>query len=207
MRLYPRIGAAIAGLFALVLGATAAVGQSNVDVEQALSERAIGAEDAPVTIVEYFSLTCSHCAEFHESTYPALKEKYIDTGKVRFVFRDFPLDRVALPAAVMARCVDPKRYPGVISVLLESQAQWAGAQNPLEPLSQIGRLAGLSEDQFDACIASEAVINGVLTSRQEASRAGVNSTPSFLVNGKLYPGGRSIEEFSEIIDPLAEEAK
>lgn len=206
MRLYPLFGATIAGLFALVLGATAGFAQTTVDVEQALAERAVGAEDAPVTIIEYFSLTCPHCAEFHTETFPALKEKYIDTGKVRFVFRDFPLDRVALPAAVMARCVDPKRYTGVISVLFESQVQWAGAQNPLEPLSQIGRLAGLSEDQFHDCIASEAMINGVLTSRQEASRAGVSSTPSFLVNGKLYPGGRSIEEFSEIIDPLLEEA-
>jgi len=202
VHLYRRIGAAVAGLMAIVLFAGTAPAQPAVDTATALSERAIGSPDAPVTVTEYFSLTCPHCASFHNETFPALKEKYIDTGKVRFVYRDFPLDRVALPAAMMARCVDEKRYPGVIAVLFKTQNSWATARDPIGELGKIAALAGLGKEAFESCLQSEELANGVLTSRQEGSAAGVNSTPAFMVNGKIYAGVHSIEEFSEVLDPL-----
>lgn len=202
MRLYTRIVAPLAGALALLFAAGGAMAETEIDVEKALAERSIGAEDAPVTIVEHFSLTCPHCASFHDETFPALKEKYVDTGKVKFVFSDFPLDREAFRAAILARCAEPERYPGLVDVLLESQRSWASAPDPGQALMRIGQLAGVSPERFEACLASDPLITGMLERRKAASEAGVNSTPSFFVNGRLYPGGRSIEEFSAIIDPL-----
>ncbi len=202
MHLYRRIGAAFVGLMAIVFFAGTAPAQQAVDPAVALGERAIGSPDAPVTVTEYFSLTCPHCASFHNETFAALKEKYIDTGKVRFVYRDFPLDRVALPAAMMARCVDEKRYPGVISVLFKTQSNWATARDPIGELGKIAALAGLGKEAFESCLQSDELADGVLKSRQEGTAAGVNSTPTFLVNGKIYSGVHSIEEFSNVLDPL-----
>lgn len=179
-----------------------ALAEQTVDTAAALSERAIGSADAPVTVFEYFSLTCPHCASFHNETYDAFKEKYVDTGKVRFVFRDFPLDRVALPAAMMARCVDEKRYPGVIKVLFKTQNNWAVSSDPIGELGKIAALAGLGGEAFESCVQSEELANGLLEMRQAGSAAGVNSTPSFVIDGKVYAGALSIEEFSEILDPM-----
>ena len=162
----------------------------------------IGPKDAKVVIVEYASLTCPHCANFHTKEMPPIKKEFVETGKVRFVYRDFPLDRVALPAAMMARCVDEKRYPGVISVLFKTQNSWATARDPIGELGKIAALAGLGKEAFESCLQSEELANGVLTSRQEGTAAGVNSTPTFMVNGKIYAGAHSIEDFTEILDPM-----
>lgn len=202
MHLYRRIGAALVGLTAFVLLAGSAPAQDNLDTAAMLSERVIGNPDAPVTVIEYFSLTCGHCADFHNNTYDAVKEKYIDTGKVKFVYRDFPLDGVALRASMMARCVDERRYPGVIQILFKTQNNWARAADPVAEIKKIGQLAGLGDEAFQSCMQSEALANGILTVRQNASAAGVQSTPTFQIEGQLYPGSRSIEEFSEILDPL-----
>ena len=202
MHLYRRIGAALAGVTAFVMIAGSAPAQNTGDTAAMLSERVIGSADAPVTIIEYFSLTCSHCAGFHNDTYAGLKAKYVDTGKVKFVYRDFPLDGVGLRAAMMARCVDEQRYVGVIQVLFRTQNNWARAADPVAEIKKIGQLAGLGDDAFQSCLQSEALANGILAKRQEASAAGVRSTPTFEIEGGIYPGSRSLEEFSEILDPL-----
>lgn len=202
MHLYRRIGAALVGLMTFVLVAGSAPAQDSGDTAAMLEPRTIGSADAPVTIVEYFSLTCPHCAAFHNGAYADLKEKYVDTGKVKFVYRDFPLDGVGLRAAMMARCVDEKRYPGVIQVLFKTQDNWARATDPVAELQKIGALAGLGAEAFESCVQSDALANGILAQRQEASAAGVRSTPTFEINGRMYPGSRSIEEFDEILEPL-----
>lgn len=187
---------------AVLLIAAAASPAAAIDTEAALKERVLGDPAAPVTMIEYASLTCPHCASFHNDTYKAFKERYIDSGKVRLIYRDFPLDGVALRAAMMARCTIDQRYFGLLQVLYKSQNNWARAQDPVAELAKIGRLAGIDQAAFDACMASEELINGILEVRQKAAADGVRSTPTFIIGGTLYPGSRSIEELAEIIEPL-----
>ena len=202
MGLYRAIGTALAGAIALAFATTSAPAQQAIDAPAALQERSIGSPDAPVTVIEYFSLTCPHCASFHNDVYGDLKEKYVDTGKVRFVYKEFPRDGVDLRAGMMARCADPRRYAGLIQVLFKNQPNWTRSSDPVGELAKIGRLAGIDEATFESCLASDELANGLLAERQNASAQGVRSTPTFEIDGQLYPGSRSLEEFSEIIDPL-----
>ena len=166
-------------------------------------ETIFGDPDAPVTIIEYASLTCPHCAAFHNDTLPELEAAYLDTGKVRLVYRDFPLDRSAVFATVMVRCADPSRAEGYIEVLYKMQESWATAANPVEALARIGRLGGLSQERFEACLSDQSLIDSILNSRLEATRQfGVNVTPSFIINGKTYTGAMSFEQFESILRPL-----
>ena len=187
---------------AALLFAAAASPAAAIDTEAALKERAIGDPAAPVTMVEYASLTCPHCASFHNDTYKAFKARYIDTGKVRLIYRDFPLDGVALRAGMMARCTVDQRYFGLLQVLYKSQNNWARAKDPVAELAKIGRLAGIDQATFEACMASEDLINGIIGVRQKAASTGVRSTPTFVIGGKMYPGSRSLDELAEIIEPL-----
>ena len=202
MRLYRGIGIALAGAISLACATMSASAQDAVDAAAALQERSIGSPDAPVTMIEYFSLTCPACASFHNDVFDDLKEKYLDTGKVRFVYKEFPRDGVDLRAGMMARCADPRRYSGLIQVLFKSQPTWTRARDPIAEIAKIGRLAGIDDATFQSCLASEALANGILAERQNASARGVRSTPTFDIGGQLYAGSRSIEELSEIIDPL-----
>lgn len=188
----------------VLAGAVPAVAQTAIDVEAALQERAVGDPGAPVTMIEYASLTCPHCASFHTDTYQAFKERYIDTGKVRLVYRDFPLDGYALRAAMMARCTDERRYFPLIQLLYERQETWSRARDPLSEIAKVGKLAGINQAAFDACLASEDLLDGLLRVRETAAAMGVRSTPTFVIGDKIYPGSRSIEEFAEILDPLLE---
>jgi len=168
-----------------------------------VGERSIGAEDAPVTIIEYSSLTCPHCAAFHNEVLPDLKKQYIDTGKVRMIFRDFPLNEPAVDAAVLAHCAGDERYTGFLDVLFQTQPNWSSAANPREALKQLGKLGGLSDSEMDACFNDETMQNAVLQARLDGSNEHeVRSTPTFVINGEVYPGNRPIDEFAEIIDGL-----
>ena len=190
----------IIGLFvALFAGAAAA---QTLDTDLALNDRVLGDPNAPVEIVAWESLTCPHCAAFHRETYDALKERYIDTGKVRFVYRDFPLDGTALRASMLARCTDPNQFFGMIEVLFRSQSNWARSHDAVGDLGQIGRLAGVNDEAFESCMANEELLDGIVQMRQEGTNAGVASTPTFFINGTMYPGNRSIDDFAAIIDPL-----
>lgn len=174
---------------------------------EALAETALGRPDAPVTIVEYSSLTCPHCAAFHRDTLPKVKERYIDTGKVRFVYRDFPLGRLALAAAVVGRCVDPARHFAFIDMLYRDQDAWSQSRDPLAELKVRAQLAGVSDGQFEACLDDKALIQAIQQRAQDGQQQyGIDSTPSFIVNGKKIAGEQSFEVFAEAIDAALAEA-
>src|SRR5690242_13662638 len=125
-----------------------------------------GKADAPVTIIEYASMTCPHCANFHKGTYPALKEKYIDTGKVRFIFREFPLDELAVAASMLARCAgSPEKSMAMIDVLFASQDKWAVRQ-PIPVLKQIAKQAGITEKAFDDCLKDQKLYDNIMAMRE-----------------------------------------
>lgn len=190
---------AVIGLW-VVISLPLVLGESSAaEVE----ERSIGTADAPVTIIEYSSLSCPHCAQFHSDVLPDLKERYIETGKVRMVFRDFPLNESAVEAAVLAHCAGPDRYVGFLDVLFQTQESWSSAENPRDALKQLGKLGGLGDDQMEACLNDESMVDAVLQSRLTGQNEHkVQSTPTFVIDGQTYPGSRDIDAFADIIDPL-----
>ena len=170
------------------------------DVSLYDDDRIVGNTDAPITIVEYASLTCPHCASFHANTYPKLKEQWIDTGKAKLVFRHFPLDGLGLRAAAVSNCLEGDRHFGFIEILMKSMQQWARAEDPVKALAQISALAGINQEQFDKCFNDEAEMNKILERRQEAASSyKVDSTPSFLVNGRLVRGGLDFDAFDKLL--------
>jgi protein-disulfide isomerase len=168
-----------------------------------LGDVALGPADAKVTIVEYASLTCSHCAAFHKDTYPALKSRYIDTGKVRFVLREFPLDPLATAGFMLARCEGESKYYPITDLLFDQQKNWAFTEKPLDALRSMMRQAGFSQEKFDACLRDQKLydaVNAVKNRGMEQFK--VDSTPTFFINGQRYPGSMSIDELEKIIKPL-----
>lgn len=166
-------------------------------------DQVLGSDTAPITMIEYASLTCPHCAHFHKDILPQIKANYIDKGLVRLVYRDFPLDGAALRAAVLAHCVPRDRYFAMIEVLFRSQDDWAHAADPLKPLSQIARTAGMDQQTIDACMADEAAKNKIVERAQEASKIfNIESTPSFIINGQKRSGAEPYEEFDKTLKAL-----
>lgn len=167
-------------------------------------ENILGSADAPVTIIEYASMTCGHCASFHNNVLPSIKKKYIDSGTARLVFREFPVsveDLRAIAAFMLARCTDDEQYFPMVSVLFKQQTQWARAKNPIPILLNIAKLAGFTQEKFDACLKNQEVMNRVLAVRNKASDDyGVSGTPTFFINGKKHVGTASVEEFSKLIE-------
>ena len=201
MHLIRTLTAAMTASF-LLAGAALAQQASTVPVT-ATTPRVLGSPDAPVEVIEYASLTCHHCASFHNEVLPQVKKEFIDTGKVRLVYRDFPLDRVGLEAATMARCLPPERYFPVLSLLFAKQDDWSHANDPIEPLARIGALAGLSRQAYDACRADKALQDSIVQSRFEGEQKhGVDSTPSFVIGGKTLKGVLRFEEFKKTVEPL-----
>ncbi|MDZ7601985.1 MAG: DsbA family protein [Hoeflea sp.] len=168
-----------------------------------LKEMTLGEENAPVTIVEYMSMTCSHCADFHVNNFKPLKEKYVDSGKVRFIVREFPFDPRAAAAIMLARCAPEPQFFPMVDVLFAQQRNWATAPDGREALLQIARLAGFTQESFEACLTNQKLLDDVNAVRTKAAdQFGIQSTPTFIINGKRYPGNMSIETMSAIIDPL-----
>jgi protein-disulfide isomerase len=159
-----------------------------------------GSETAPVTIVEYASLTCPHCREFAVKTFPELKKRYIDTGKVRFIFREFALNDIDLLAIVTVRCAPKDRFFPLVETLFEKQDMWA-VNNPVPPLLGIAKQAGFTDETFKACASNQQIIEGVKAQRETGSKLGVNSTPTFFINGEKHVGGMPIEELEKLIQP------
>lgn len=169
----------------------------------ARGDMVLGEEDAPVTVIEYASLTCGHCAQFHLATLPALKTSYIEPGKIKLVFREFPLDGLALRASMLARCAGEKRYFPMLSMLYSQLPQWAGADDPIAALARLAKHAGISQEEFEACMADEDLVAAILERRLKAERDfGVESTPTFIIDGKKYIGALTFDQFQEILDPL-----
>lgn len=168
----------------------------------ALPDKVLGKEDAKVTIVEYASMTCPHCAHFAETTFPELKTKYIDSGKVRFIFREFPFDPRAEAGFMLARCAGDNYFP-MVDVLFKQQQTWAAAENVKDAMFQLSKLAGFTQESFNACLTDQALLDQVrAVQKRGADEFKVDSTPTFFINGKTYKGALSIEEMSAIIDPL-----
>ena len=175
----------------------------------ALPDMVMGNADAPVTIIEYASMTCPHCAHFQETTFPELKKQYIDTGKVRYIFREFPLDNLAAAAFMLARCAgkdDSSKYFAIIDTMFKQQRQWA-VEKPIPPMLAIAKQAGFTEQSFDACLANQEVLDGIEKVRQRAIKQyKVESTPTFFINGTKLAGALSLEEMAKVIDPYLKKA-
>src|SRR5436305_14782477 len=149
-----------------------------------LSDQVLGAAEAPVTVIEYASMTCPHCAHFSETTFPEFKKRYIDTGKVRFIFREFPLDPLAAAGSMLARCAGKDKYFPMLETLFAQQKEWV-VQKPLEPLLGIAKQAGFTQQSFDQCLANQQLLDGIEQSRTRATKLGVSSTPTFFINGNI----------------------
>jgi protein-disulfide isomerase len=165
----------------------------------------LGSAKAPVTIIEYASMTCPHCAHFSETTFPELKKRYIDTGKVRFIFREFPFDKLAAAAFMLARCAEQtggdQNYMAVVETLFAKQDQWV-VDKPLAPLEDIAKQFGFTDASFKACLTNQKVLNGIEAVRDRAvDKLGVDSTPTFFINGKKVVGDVPIETLAKVIDP------
>ena len=161
----------------------------------------LGSDKAPVTIIEYASMTCSHCAHFATGTFPELQKRYIDKGKVRFIFREFPLDALSAAGFMLARCAGKDKFMPVVETLFAKQPEWL-VQQPIEPLRAIAKQFGFTEQSFDECLANQHVLDGIQEVRDRAAeKLGVNSTPTFFVNGKKLTGDQSIDSLAKMIDP------
>ena len=162
-----------------------------------------GPADAKVTIIEYASLTCSHCAAFHRDTYPALKSRYIDTGRVRYILREFPLDPLATAGFMLARCDGEQKYYPIVDMLFQQQRAWTATERPLDALRQMMRQAGFSQEKFDSCLKDQKLYDAVNAVKNRGIEAfKVDSTPTFFINGQRHPGNLSIDELEKIIKPM-----
>jgi protein-disulfide isomerase len=190
------------GLFA---GATGLAGVQSAALAQApskeelmqpgpLGEQALGSADAPVTMIEYASMTCSHCANFDVKVFPTLKSKYIEPGKLRYIMREFPLDPLAAAGFMLARCAGDK-YFDVIDALFQTQQKWAFTREPLPQLLAVAKQLGFTQQSFDECLSNQKVLDGIDAVRQRATeKFGVNSTPTFFINGNIHRGEMTLEE-------------
>jgi protein-disulfide isomerase len=194
----------------LALGTLGALGPAwaqtfsvlELEAKGPLDDIPLGSESAPVTIIEYASMTCPHCAAFEIGVFPKLKEKYIDTGKVRFIMRLFPTPPVELSAAayMLARCGGPEKFYPLIETLFQQQEKWV-VRNPIQPLLTIAKQAGFTEQSFEACINDRALLNKVQqVSNAASTKFKVDSTPTFFINGQKFGGEMPIEQFDKAIE-------
>ncbi len=166
-----------------------------------LGEQSLGKADAPVVLVEYASATCPHCAEFHEKVLPQLKADYIETGKVRFIFREYPLDKLAMGAFMLARCVPADKYFPTIDMMFRRQQTWRTSSNPADELFRITQLSGMDKAGFEACLKRRDIVDGIAeTAKKAREEFGVKGTPAIFINGKLVDGHKEFAELKIIID-------
>jgi len=203
------LGAALASAVPFSLAQAAepqgSVPEADLMKPDALPDRVMGDANAPVTIVEYASMTCPHCAHFQETTFPELKKAYIDTGKAKYMLREFPLDDLAAAAFMLARCageLDSSRYYALVDTLFSKQNTWA-VQQPIPPLMAIAKQAGFTEQSFNACLNNQKLLDNIEAVRERAVKQfQVNSTPTFFINGEMLKGEQSFEEFDKRIKAL-----
>jgi protein-disulfide isomerase len=190
------------GLAAIALGGARA--QTDVPLEErgyALGDMTMGDPDAPVKIIEYASLTCGHCANFHNRTWPEIKERYVDTGKVHLTFREVYFDQFGLWTSMIARCGGEQAFFPFVDTFLETQREWARADDVVSEIARIARVGGLPAERIQACLTDEAFMEALVGQYQEnASADNIRSTPSFLINGDLFTGDKTVEEFAALIE-------
>ncbi|EJF93035.1 DsbA family protein [Bartonella taylorii] len=178
---------------------------STVDMAELLQsgkvkDRFEGEENAPVTIVEYASLTCVHCAHFYNDVLPQIRKKYIKTGKVKLIFREYAFDPRATAGFMLARCASEDRYFPLIEVLFQKQQEWAWVQDAVTPLKKISLMAGFTDESFKACLKNQIILDEVNASFERGKELGVTATPTFFINGNKYEGAMTAESFFSVID-------
>jgi protein-disulfide isomerase len=198
------VSASLASAF--VLG-PAAAGAQEVNVADLLApgllgEKVLGPADASVSVVEYASMSCPHCAHFDETTFDAFKLKYLDSGKVRYVFREFPLNAPALAVAMLARCAPADQFFDIVHTYFRTQDKWLAGSNVKAGILDVGKQFGFTEQSFDACVKNQALFEAVNAVQERGSGFGVQATPTFFINGKKYEGALSLEDLDKAIEPL-----
>jgi len=174
---------------------------SNI-IDVSLEELTLGDPNAPITIIEYASMTCSHCAEFHNKTYPDLKKNHIDTGEVKFIFREFPLDKLAMATSMLARCVDNEISMALIEILFKNRDRWI-SENALNELKNFSKQAGLDSNEFDACLNNQQLLDDLIAGKEKAIEDyKINSTPSFIINGEVVSGNKPYSFFKSKIEEI-----
>jgi len=188
-----------------LIGEVMAQNAADVAKPVSLPDMALGPADAKVTITEYASMTCPHCAAFNADVFPKIKAEFIDTGKVRYIFREFPLDIKAAAGSMLSRCIangDAAKYFAVTDLLFKTQSDWV-MKNTAESLARIGKQAGLTQEQVEACLKDQSLLDKIAADQKYASEVlKVDSTPTFFINGEKIKGETSIEEFEKRINPL-----
>jgi len=190
----------------VAFGFFAAAQAAPLSTEEALKERVLGDEAAPVTIIEYASLTCPHCARFYMDTMPQIKKNWIDTGRAKLIYRDYPTQPVALAiyAAMVARCAPAESYFRFLDVFYRQQRIWAGSDDPVKALAQLARLGGMSQADFDACTQNKALFDGIRERALDGKlEFGVESTPTFVVNEQVIRGGMDYADFNKLLEDAA----
>jgi protein-disulfide isomerase len=195
--------------FSALPAAAESKGPTEVPVEELMKpgpmgEITLGKPDAKATVVEYASMTCSHCAHFTKDVWPDFKKKYIDSGSVYYIFREFPLDNLAAAAAMLARCAGSDKTMSLIEVLFEKQQDWAfGEGNPVPKLFEFAKQAGFTQESFDKCLTDQKLLDNITSGRTRAADVfGVNATPTFFINGKKLDGAPTIEAFDKMLTPI-----
>lgn len=178
-----------------------------VSTEEAMKELVEGDPGAKVEVIEYASLACPACKYFHENIYPTLKKDYIETGKIRFIYRDFPTNSSALAAAMIARCAGPERHSGMIDMFFTTQQQWGRSQQPLQALTMVARMGGIGPSEVDQCVKNSELMQGIQSGAKHASEEmGVSGTPTVFVAGKMSENGLKMEELLKEIDEAIADA-
>ncbi|WP_187971611.1 DsbA family protein [Aquibium microcysteis] len=191
-----------AATFPLMSGRAASATPEELLKPGPLPEISFGSADAPVTVIEYASLTCPHCRTFHVTAWPAVKEKYVDTGKVRFIMREFPFDPRASGGFMLARCAGPDKWYPVVDLLYRSQDAWARVPDGVAALKSLMGMTGMTGEQVEACLSDQALLEKVTAVTEAGKAYGVDSTPTFFINGEKTAGALTVEQFSSIVDPL-----
>jgi protein-disulfide isomerase len=166
-----------------------------------LGDRSLGNPNAPVTVIEYVSLTCPHCASFHRDVFPRVKREYIDTGKIRFIVREFPIGRSAGNAAIANRCAPEDKYFQLLGALLARQSEWVSQEVRLDAIYGVAKSVGMSRETFDKCLANQSMIDALNEVKQRGRKFGVIGTPTFFANGRKAQGATTYEEFKALVDP------
>jgi protein-disulfide isomerase len=165
-----------------------------------LGEMTLGDPQAPNVVIEYMSMTCPHCQRFHSDVYPEFKKKYVDTGKVYFILREYPLDPLAKAAIVLARCEPKERFFPLVDLMFDHQSEWAFVPNPVLALQDLLKQAGFTQESFQACLTNQPILDGVNWVQDRAQKQfGVASTPTFFINGTKVPGEQSLAELDKLL--------